>query len=199
MSADAHPADETAGPAVAHRAATTRFGAVVAGVGDWDAPTPVAAWRARDVVDHLVTWLPGFLAGAGVAFDAVEPAGPDGDPAAVWRAHAGAVQTLLDDPARAGASCTTPMFGEVAVATIVDRIYTGDVVFHTWDLARASGQPHGLDDAWCLTALAAMEPMDAVLRDSGQFGPRQPVADDAAGVDRLMAFLGRDPGWQPPG
>lgn len=186
-------------PAEAHRSAAARFGAVVAGVADWDAPTPVPEWRARDVVDHLVTWLPGFLGGAGVAFDAVAPAGPHGDPAAVWAAHAAGVQALLDDPARAGAACTTPMFGEVEVATVVDRIYTGDVAFHTWDLARSSGQPHGLDDAWCAQALAGMEPMDAVLRESGQFGPRRPAADDAPAADRLMAFLGRDPEWRQAG
>ena len=43
-----------------------------------------------------------------------------------------------------------------------------------------------------------MEPMDDVLRASGQYGPRMPVADDADPVSRLMAFVGRDPAWVPP-
>jgi hypothetical protein len=46
--------------------------------------------------------------------------------------------------------------------------------------------------------LDAIEPMDAVLRDSGQYGPRVVVADDARPQDRLLAFLGRDPRWDPP-
>ncbi|MEZ5230509.1 MAG: maleylpyruvate isomerase N-terminal domain-containing protein, partial [Acidimicrobiales bacterium] len=43
-----------------------RFGAVVDSVNDWDAPTPVPEWRARDIVDHLTTWLPGLLGSCGV-------------------------------------------------------------------------------------------------------------------------------------
>jgi hypothetical protein len=46
--------------------------------------------------------------------------------------------------------------------------------------------------------LAGLQPIDQLLRDSGQYGPRMPVADDASAVDRLMAFIGRDPDWRPP-
>jgi hypothetical protein len=38
-----------------------------------------------------------------------------------------------------------------------------------------------------------MEPMDEVLRQSGHYGPRVEVADDASPGDRLMAFVGRTP------
>ena len=38
-----------------------------------------------------------------------------------------------------------------------------------------------------------MEPMDEMLRASGQYGPRVEVADDADAVSRLMAFIGRRP------
>ncbi|MEN3316442.1 MAG: hypothetical protein V7605_2676, partial [Acidimicrobiaceae bacterium] len=34
---------------------------------------------------------------------------------------------------------------------------------------------------------------------SGQYGPRIAVPDDAPAVDRLMAFIGRDPAWRPAG
>ena len=37
-----------------------------------------------------------------------------------------------------------------------------------------------------------------MLRSSGQFGTRQPVADDASSEQRLAAFIGRDPYWAPP-
>ncbi|MDQ6849979.1 MAG: maleylpyruvate isomerase N-terminal domain-containing protein, partial [Actinomycetota bacterium] len=42
------------GPAGRHRAVTAGFTARVRGASDWDAPAPVAGWRARDVVGHLV-------------------------------------------------------------------------------------------------------------------------------------------------
>ena len=32
-----------------------------------------------------------------------------------------------------------------------------------------------------------------------RYGPKVAVADDAGGVARLMAFIGRDPDWAPPG
>lgn len=43
--------------------------------------------------------------------------------------------------------------------------------------------------------LTGMEPMDEMLRQSGQYGPRVPVADDASWQDRLVGFIGRDPQW----
>ena len=55
-----------------HQQVSRHFGDVVSAVGDWDAPSPVDGWAARDVVGHLVEWFPGFLAGGGVSL----PAGP---------------------------------------------------------------------------------------------------------------------------
>ena len=72
-----------------HRRYAGAFTDLVLGTGEWEAPAPVEGWRARDVVDHLVTWLPGFLAADGV----VLPTGPSAadDPVAAWRHHAEAV------------------------------------------------------------------------------------------------------------
>ena len=39
----------------------------------------------------------------------------------------------------------------------------------------------------------AMEPMDELLRQSGQYGPRVPVTDDADEQTRMIAFVGRQP------
>ncbi len=38
-----------------------------------------------------------------------------------------------------------------------------------------------------------MEPMDSILRSSGQYGPRIDVPDDADRQAKLIAFVGRDP------
>ncbi|HLV55581.1 MAG TPA: maleylpyruvate isomerase N-terminal domain-containing protein, partial [Actinotalea caeni] len=62
-------------PAERHRRVAAGLAAVAAQVTDWDAPSPVPQWRARDVVGHLVEWFPGFLAGGGVTL----PAGPGPD------------------------------------------------------------------------------------------------------------------------
>jgi hypothetical protein len=42
-----------------------------------------------------------------------------------------------------------------------------------------------------------MEPIEQVLRDSGQYGPRVPVPPDADVQTRLLGFIGRDPSWSP--
>lgn len=184
-------------PATVHRLVAGHFGAIVAATEPdaWDDPSPVAEWRARDVVGHLVTWLPGFLeSGAGVRLPAV-PSVED-DPVAAWGEHAAAVQALLDDPATADRVLANRHVGDVALPEAIDRFYTSDVFMHTWDLARATGQEPGLDLARCEELLQGMEPLDEVLRSSGQYGPRMPVGDDAPAQDRLMAFVGRDPAWR---
>ena len=181
-----------------HRQIASAFSERVAGVGTrWNDPTPVAEWSVRDIVRHLVEWLPGLLAsGSSVRL----PAGPavDEDPVTAWRAHCDAVQAVLDNPATAEDLLVNPHFGELSVAEAIDRFYTPDVFMHTWDLARATGQRHGLDADTCVAMLAGMLPLDQMLRDSGQYGPTVPVSDDAPAVDRLMAFIGRDPAWHPP-
>lgn len=161
--------------------------------GSWDAPTPVEGWVARDVVRHLVEWLPGFLeAGAGIQL----PPGPsvDDDPVAAWRGHRIAVQALLDDPATQTMSLSGSNTGDMPLDQAIDTFYTVDVFMHTWDLARATGQDEKLDPDKCERILAQMEPHDEVMRSSGQFGPKVAVPDDADVQTRLLAFIGRDPG-----
>ena len=72
----------------------------------------------------------------------------------------------------------------------IDMIYTSDVFLHRWDLARATGQDETLDPDKCAAMLEGMLPMDEVLRQSGQYGPRverprrRRRADQAARVHR---------------
>ena len=75
----------------------------------------------------------------------------------------------------------------------IDRFYTSDVFMHTWDLALATGQDATLDPDKCAELLAGMEPLDEILRQSGQYGPKVEVPADADVQTRLMAFIGRDP------
>ncbi len=180
-------------PAERHRAVSAGFADVVRQVRDWDAPAPVAGWTARDVVDHLVTWFPGFLAGGGVPL----PSGPS-ETCAAWAHQTAAVQGLLDDPAVAGSSfALPPHIPAQPLAQAIDAFYVSDVFMHTWDLARAGGLDVELDPDTCEQLLSGMVGMEQVLRGSGQYGPAVPVADDADAQTRLIAFIGRDPAWTP--
>lgn len=180
-------------PADRHRRFADRFTRLTTGVTDWDAPTPVAEWRARDIVDHLVTWFGAFLeTGAGIRLEE-----PHTDPARRWELRAQDVQALLDAPP--DRSFCHPRIGELPVDVAIDRFYTSDVFMHTWDLARASGQDDRLDSAVCAELLAGMEAMGETLRASGQYGHRVTVAPDADAQTRLIGFIGRDPVWKPSG
>jgi uncharacterized protein (TIGR03086 family) len=181
-------------PADRHREVAGAFGDRVAATRDWEAPAPVAGWTARDVVGHLVEWFPGFLAGGGVTL----PPGPAvaDDPVAAWQHHARAVQDLIET--RGEESFTHPFAGTHRLADAVDRFYTADVFMHTWDLARATGQEAGLDADFATALLEGMRPIEELLRSSGQYGAPVAVAEDAPVVDRLMGFIGRDPGWTQP-
>lgn len=182
-------------PAEHHASVAGTFSARVDGVRDWEAPAPVAGWVARDVVDHLVSWLPGFLAGGGITLDVARPEAGD-DPVGAWHAHATAVQALLESPA-ADREFSHPQAGTHQLGVAIDRFYTVDVFMHTWDLARASGQDDHLDPDFCAELLTGMEPLDEMLRASGQYGPKVPVPDAAPVQDRLLGFIGRDPSWRP--
>lgn len=186
------------GPAGRHRRVARAFGELVSAAPDWDAPTPVAGWVARDVVGHLVEWLPAFLSAGGVDLPAAPS--PATDPVGAWEAQAVAVQALLDDPSVAHRGFTHPHAGSHRLADAIDRFYTTDVFLHSWDLARATDQEPPLDPVTCAELLAQLEPIEPMLRASGQYGPRVPLAADdravaADPVTRLIAFIGRDPTW----
>lgn len=156
----------------------------------WDNPAPCEGWVARDVVRHLVEWLPAYVATWGVE---VQPhPSVDEDPIAAWRAVDQAMQGALDDPEMAGLERDTRM-GRAALATMVDTICTPDVLIHTWDLARATGLDETLDPEEVHRFVESMEPYDEVLRTSGHYGPRTPVPEDADEQTRLIAFVGRRP------
>ncbi len=178
-------------PAERHRAVAATFTARVQGARDWNAPAPVPEWRARDVVAHLVEWFPDFLTSA-TGLELERGPSPETDPVAAWQAHTDSVQRLLDGP-DAATPFRHPFVGEMPLPEAVDRFYTTDVFMHTWDLARATGQDEQLDPEHCADLLGGMEPIEELMRSSGQFGPRVPVPDDADAQTRLLGFIGRDP------
>ena len=163
---------------------------------DWDRPAPCEGWVARDVVRHLVEWGPGMLLDN---WDIPRPESPsvDDDPVGAWRAVNETVRRALDDPEVAGRERETQM-GKNSFENVTSMIFTSDVLVHTWDLARATGQDETLDADEVSRMYAGMQPMDEVIRNSGHFGPRVEVREDADLQTKLLAFTGRNPQWSPP-
>ena len=157
----------------------------------WENPAPCTGWVARDVVGHLVEWLPAFFFQTWGIDAPAHPSVQD-DPAAAWAAVDRTIQAALDDPAVATSERDTRM-GPATFEHTIDTICTGDVLIHTWDLARATGLDERLDPVEVRRMFEGMEPMDEALRQSGHFGPKVEVPPDADEQTKLIAFVGRQP------
>jgi uncharacterized protein (TIGR03086 family) len=157
----------------------------------WQNASPCEGWTAADIVSHVTTWIPSFFNGvAGLAL----PVGPsvDGNPVAAWTALRDALGAVLADPTESSREFDGPP-GRMSIEQSIDMIVTGDLLIHTWDLARATGLDETLDAEQVHRMFAGVEPYDEMLRSSGQYGPRVMVADDADEQTKLIAFMGRNP------
>ena len=173
------------------RAAAAAFTQRVDGVpdGGWEQPAPCDGWVARDVVRHLTEWVPAFM-----AFDGVPPIAVtidvDEDPSGAWAQLRDQLQALLDDETLAGAEVVHPQIGTHRLEDAITRFVTADVFMHTWDLARATGQPEQLDEAVAEAMLREMQPADEMIRGE-HYGPKVEPPPGADATTRLMAFVGR--------
>ena len=157
--------------------------------GGWERPSPCEGWTARDVVGHLVDWIPGFFGSQGIVFPPVPSV--DDDPVAAWEAVQGTISRALADAATAGREISTPFMTQ-SFAETVDMIVTGDVFTHTWDLARATGQDEALDPDQLRRMASAMGEMpEEAMRADGMFGPPVDVPADADEQTRFLAYTGR--------
>jgi uncharacterized protein (TIGR03086 family) len=114
------------------------------------------------------------------------------DPDAAWLTFEQAIQRWHDDPADASRTFETRP-GPMTFEQAVDFFVIGDVLIHTWDLARATGQDETLDAAEVHRAYEGMIPLDELLRASGHFGPKVAIPEDADEQIKLIAFTGRTP------
>jgi uncharacterized protein (TIGR03086 family) len=169
------------------------FDAVVARTDptSWDRPSPCPDWTARDVVAHNVgmcDMIAGFAAGRSSSGPAHQR---DDDPAASWTAVLDRLLTALDAPGALDVVVTTP-WGEMPVDKFLGFAWA-DPLVHTWDLARAVGQPAVLDAALTARGVKPLARAGASLVGPGRFAPAVPVPDDADEVTKLIALSGRNP------
>ena len=159
----------------------------------WGNRSPCEGWDARDVVRHLVGWVPPFLAsGAPVTIPALPEV--DVDPVGAWEALDAELQGILDDPATADVVFEHPQAGTHPLDQAIAMFVLGDVLVHTWDLSRAAGLDDTLDPEECKAMADGIEPMGDALSKSGHYGAPTPfdpaTADDQT---RLLALTGRVP------
>ena len=102
-----------------------------------------------------------------------------------------AILEVLDSPDIDTRMFDHPYAGKHRLDQAIDQFILGDVLIHTWDLARATGQDEHLDPTMVVAMLAGLEPIVDVLASSGQYGPRVAVNDDADLQTKLLALTGR--------
>src|SRR5206468_10273843 len=73
----------------------------------WDNPSPCEGWVARDIVRHMVAWMPGYFLGAR-GIETPEIPSVDDDPLGAWETMRDAIQSALDDPAIRSQEHDTP-------------------------------------------------------------------------------------------
>lgn len=161
------------------------------GVGDdqWSNPTPCTDWDVRALVAHLVGTHHLILSTLGQAHDTP---GDDDDLIEPWHRARAAVISALSDPSTADSMVQSP-FGEMPFSGLAGGLLCGDTLFHTWDLARATGQDEALGDDLCARQLELMAPMDGAIRGPGFFADKIDAPADADPQTRLIAFGGRQP------
>lgn len=160
-------------------------------------PSPCAGWTVRDVINHITGGATVF------AISAEQGSVPDedlgrlmgggdllgDDPQAAWAEAAQRAMHAFEQPGVMDKIVKLP-FGEMP-ASVALNIAIFDVLTHAVDIAQASGQSVK-DTELIETALVMGQQMiGPELRIPGVFDPEQPVADDAAPADRLLAFAGR--------
>lgn len=152
-------------------------------------PTPCPDLDVARIVDHLVGWARSFATRLTGGSDEGSPndyrAGDD--PATEFHQAAG---TIIGAYREGGDQSQKLPVGFLIMEFLV----------HGWDLATATGRPVSFEPAAADLGLATGRQMlQPEYRGPGKsFGYEVEVSGTAGPVDRLVAFMGRDPGWQGP-
>ena len=176
--------------------ACQQFGGKVAAIKDdqWGDSTPCTDWDVRALVNHLAyenAWIPPLLGGRTIADvgDTLDGDLLGEDPKGAWQqradeaAAAVAEDGVLDRMVRISRGLV--LGGEYVFEVMAD------LVIHGWDLAQAIGLDTTIDPELLDVVYPYYEPLVALLKRTGAFGP---VVEPPDGADRqtvLLAMLGR--------
>jgi uncharacterized protein (TIGR03086 family) len=178
-------------PVALYRAATDRAIEVIEAVQPEQlaSPTPCSEWDVQQLIDHLAGGAEYLVA----AVESREPAQQSNVMAADYRRGVAAVVGALKRPGAMNRTCTSPLGFQWPVSQAVAGTFM-DVLIHTWDLARASGQDEKLDPELVVACTAMFLPeMPERGRAAGIVRPAVEVGKDATAQDRLLAAMGRHP------
>jgi uncharacterized protein (TIGR03086 family) len=171
--------------------ATAVADSVLAGIGPAQlaSPTPCTEWTVRQLLNHLVggtALFAGMMTGETVDRDA-DFLGDD--PHEAFRAQASRLRALFAAPGALERVVPAPFGPQPAAALVEMRV--NEMMVHSWDLARATGQSTDLDEELAESCIEAFRTLRASGRGGDMFADVQPVPDTAPAADRLAALAGR--------
>lgn len=158
-------------------------------------PTPCAEYDVHGLLDHLFQVITNFqvLAAKGESdFGATAERLGDDRRERFAAEIAGLIRAWGAPGAEDGLSGAMNM-----PARTVGAMALGDLTVHSWDLARATGQPY--EPAAGVVAMLNEEftALAPTARKMDVFGAPFPVGEDATPFESLLAETGRDPAWRP--
>ncbi|TCO52490.1 TIGR03086 family metal-binding protein [Actinocrispum wychmicini] len=155
-------------------------------------PTPCDKWTVWDVINHVTA---GNLKGVAM-LTGTEPPDRDadllGDDArGAFDRSVSSVRAAMSAPGALEKKVATPL-GEQPGAFVV-HMRVNELIVHSWDLAKATGQSTDIEPELAAGALSQWRARmgDRPRPADGPFGPEQEALPGATAADRLAAFLGR--------
>jgi uncharacterized protein (TIGR03086 family) len=168
------------------RAGEWASGTVNAAATQLDSPTPCDDWDVRTLLNHVVDTQRYFVDSArGKDASPPAPNPPDvigQDPSAAFERARSETESTFGEPGVIDK--TGPSLG----------IAFSDLLLHTWDLAKATGQDATMPDGLAEAAYGLVHGKFTDEQRKGVFKPEVKVGADASPQDRLLAYTGRDPG-----
>jgi len=173
------------------RSAATATAVIDAVTSDqYDDPTPCSDWTVRQLLNHVI--------GGSKIFTVILTGGAPVDRTAdhVGSDHAASFRSAISDLRAAfaadGALDGTYQgpLGETSGAFLM-RMRVNEMMVHSWDLARATGQSTDLDPELAAECIEDIRRVQEAGRGAPMFKPMQPAGSEATVADQLAAMAGR--------
>jgi uncharacterized protein (TIGR03086 family) len=172
--------------------------------GELTGPTPCPDWSVGALLDHLMSLSYAFTQAARKRSDA--PGTSDGPPVPSaqhlsrhWRSR---LPVLLEELStawkdRSAWTGTSQAGGVTMPAAELGTVAMNELIMHSWDLAKATGQEYAADPR-TLQMLIDFLSRGPAEGTPGLFGPVVATDSDDPLIERAVALAGRDPQWRPP-
>jgi uncharacterized protein (TIGR03086 family) len=182
-------------------AAAPQAGRIVAGVSDdqLDASTPCSEWTVRRLLNHLLLWS-GTINALAAKREVIPGDLKDGETDYLgkpgWaKEFAQSLDEAVTAWSKPGALEGDTSMGRMDMpADMVVRMLFGELVFHIWDLAKATGQPFEVSEELARAAHGVVEMFESG-REHGVYATVVDLPDNASTLDKALALSGRDPNW----